>query len=148
MWVRDVCLFSKCQPHWASMHKHSQVRQFPQSCPTTQGPSLQPQWVQGAILRTTDFLLRRQHTTTACSSTEAMLTKHAPLQNKSAECKRSQSRFQHTTDHPFQLLVQGNRYKPPKKFPLKCIGAFEFPHLVPCIPLQKICSWFSWQITT
>lgn len=72
-----------------------------------------------------------------------MLTKPAPLQNKSAERKRSQSRFQHTTDHPFQLLVQGDQYELPKKFLLKCTSAFEFPYLVPCIPLQKICSWFS-----
>lgn len=147
MWVRDVCLFSKCQPHWTPMPEHSHVKQFPQSYPATHGPSLQPHRVQGAILRTTDFLLRRQHTTTACGSAKAMLTKPAPLQNKSAECKRSQSRFQHTTDHPFQLLVQGDQYEPPKKI-LKCTGAFEFPYLVPHIPLQKICSWFSWQITT
>lgn len=53
-----------------------------------------------------------------------MLTKPAALWNKSAECKCSQSRFQHTTDHPLQLLVQSDRCEPPKKFLLKCIGAF------------------------
>lgn len=40
-------------------------------------------WNPRATLRSTDCLLRRQHTTTAHSSTKAMLTKPAPPQSKS-----------------------------------------------------------------
>lgn len=84
----------------------------------------------GTTLRTTDYLLRRQHTATGRSSTEATLTKPAPLQNKSAECKHSQSCFKHTTDHPFQLLVQGDQYakNPPEMHRCFCISLFSVSH--------------------
>lgn len=102
----------------------------------------------GATLRSTDSLWRRQHAATACSCTKATLTKPAPLQNKSAERKRSQSRFKHTTDHPFQLLAQGDQYEPPKKILLNCTSGFASSYSAFHIPLQKISSRFSSQIIT
>lgn len=69
----------------------------------------------GATPRVTEYLLRWQHTTTACTSTKRVIAKPGYTLSKS-ECKCFQSYFKYIADHPFQLLVQGwARYKPPKK---------------------------------
>lgn len=103
----------------------------------------------GATLRTTDYLLRRQHTTTASSSTKATLTKPAPLQNKSAECKCSLSHASNTPQIThFNFWCKAINMNLLKNSSWNAPVFFAFPYSAFPIPLQKIGSWFSWQIIT